>query len=201
MESTYSTLSEPYFSALSDAANDNSSDLFQAESARYRSLLRSLKLQHEARQADIANLDEMITAAESHIAPLQEEVDQQRAELLDLRATSDEQHRIMKLARDCFSRRQEVEIGTNDTALVTLNKPVPLLEEECQKLEQEVVRLNEELADTQSLYDREMDKIVENMISTASEMREKLASIQDERPKIPGDEETQSEGDAEKVHV
>lgn len=180
VESSYSTLSEPYFEALAE----------QNDIEGYKLLLEKLKLQREARQSDIAALDERITEVRSSLEPLNGEISEQKGKLLKLKQVNENQNQILDLARTSFAKPTPIEVpGRDEPVQATLNLPVSSIMEQDQELKDQIESLNETLAEMQNAYDGEMEQLMEQSRQSLDSMAENMNRVRTKREKLFGENE------------
>lgn len=180
VESSYSTLSEPYFEALAE----------QNDIEAYKLLLEKLKLQRQARQSDIAALDERIEEVKTSLEPLNSEISVQKGHLLKLKKVSENQNQIMDLARTSFAKPTPIEVpGRDEPVQATLNLPVSSIMEQDQELREQIDSLNDTLAEMQSAYDGEMEQLMDQSRQSLDSMAENMNRVRAKREKLFGESE------------
>lgn len=170
-ESTYSTLSEPYFELLAKSLPSNEPFELQDIEA-YTLFLERLQIQYNARLHDASNWNDMIVSTEKQIAELQSQFDEKRAEREQLEDQVAKQQGIAELAKQKFERPTELRLDTR-TISVSLSKPVSQLRESYTLLEEEQTRLEEDLEETLEKFERRHN-LVNEMADAIVRFRERF---------------------------
>lgn len=169
-ESTYSSLSEPYFERLATSLPSHAPVELQHVEA-YNLFLESLDLQYKARLSDKSIWENDIINMEKEIAEAKALLDNKRTERELLEDQVAKQQGIAQLAKQKFERPTELRLESH-TMSVPLNRFVSQLKESHSALEEENAHLEEDLDEILEEFDRR-HLVVNEMVDAILRFRER----------------------------